>query len=202
MSETEQPRLVLASGSPRRAEILRRLSLHFEVDPAHVDERYVESEYPGAYAERLAREKAITVARRHPGATVIGSDTVVVLGKEVLGKPGDERGAVEMLCRLSGRVHQVHTGVAVVFGEDVVSALERVRVHFRELTRTECEEYVATGEPLDKAGAYGIQGYGGALVERIEGDFFAVMGLPIVRTLRLLEEAGWKYSFARGLGRV
>ncbi len=103
--------------------------------------------------------------------------------------------AVEMLLRLSGREHEVHTGIAVAQGGRIESGLERVRVRFRPLDRDECEAYVATGEPMDKAGAYGIQGYGSAIVERIDGDFFAVMGLPVVRMLALIEKFGWRYSF-------
>jgi septum formation protein len=190
-------RLILASKSPRRAELLSRLGLSFEIQPADVDEEYVDNEMPAAHAERLAREKAITVAAREPGALVVGSDTIVILGSHVLGKPESEAEAVRMLERLSGREHEVFTGVAVATGDRVKSALERVRVRFRNLDRRECEEYVATGEPMDKAGAYGIQGFGSALVESIDGDYFAVMGLPVVRTLALLESFGWRYAFGR-----
>ena len=126
---------------------------------------------------------------------MIGSDTIVVLDGDILGKPRDERQAVEMLQRLSGREHEVHTGVAVAGRGRVESALERVAVRFRELSRAECEAYVATGEPMDKSGAYGIQGFGSAIVEGVTGDYFAVMGLPIVRTLELLRRFGWRYDF-------
>nr|MBA4159756.1 Maf family protein [Gemmatimonadota bacterium] len=118
-------------------------------------------------------------------------------GSNVLGKPRDEQEAVEMLLRLSGREHQVHTGVAVAMDRQVESDLQRVSVRFRNLDRRACEEYVATGEPLDKAGAYGIQGFGSALVESIEGDYFAVMGLPVVCTLELIERFGWRYAFGK-----
>jgi septum formation protein len=192
---TQAPRLVLASQSPRRAELLGRLGLTFDVSPADIDESYVDNEMPADHAERLAREKAIAVALQQPGALVVGSDTIVVLGNRVLGKPKDEAEAVEMLMQLTGREHEVFTGVAVAQGERIESGIERVRVRFRSLSRLECEQYVETGEPMDKAGAYGIQGYGSAIVEAIEGDFFAVMGLPIVRTLSLLERFGWHYSF-------
>ena len=191
------PPLILASQSPRRAELLSRLGLEFEVVPAGVDEEFLDHEMPAEHAERLAREKAFTVARSRSEALVIGSDTIVVLGNDVLGKPRDEGEAVEMLLRLAGREHEVFTGVAVANGERVESGLERVRVHFRKLHRSACEEYVATGEPMDKAGAYGIQGFGSALVEGIEGDYFAVMGLPVVRTLGLLERFGLRYAFGR-----
>jgi septum formation protein len=189
------PRLILASQSPRRAELLERLGLSFEITPADIDESYLPHESPTAHAERLAREKAETISRREPGALVVGSDTIVVIDGEVLGKPRDPAAAVAMLTRLSGREHEVFTGVAVAAGERVESALEPVRVRFRELDRAECEAYVATGEPMDKAGAYGIQGYGSSIVESIDGDFFAVMGLPVVRTLELLRRHGWRYAF-------
>jgi septum formation protein len=189
------PRLLLASRSPRRAELLQRLGLHFEILPAEIDESYVDHEMPADHAERLAREKAFVIAHDRPDAIVIGSDTIVVLGSDVLGKPRDEREAVEMLMRLAGREHMVFTGVAVASQGRVESELERVAVRFRSLDRRTCEEYVATGEPMDKAGAYGIQGFGSALVESIHGDYFAVMGLPVVRTLKLIERFGWRYAF-------
>lgn len=195
LNNAAPPRIVLASQSPRRAELLGRLGLEFEVEPPDIDESYVDHEMPAAHAERLAREKAVTVARRQPDALVIGSDTIVVLGDDVLGKPRDAAEALTMLLRLEGRDHQVFTGIAVAHGDRIESALEQVRVRFRSLRRAECEAYVATGEPLDKAGAYGIQGFGSALVECIEGDYFAVMGLPVVRTLALLKRLGWEYGF-------
>lgn len=193
------PRLILASRSPRRAELLSRLGLDFTIIPAEIDETYVDNEMPAAHAERLAAEKATTIAREHPAALVIGSDTIVIVDQDVLGKPRDTDDAVRMLRRLSGREHEVFTGVAVAMGGTVYSSLERVTVRFRHLDRETCEQYIATGEPMDKAGAYGIQGFGSALVESISGDYFAVMGLPVVRTLALLEQAGWRYEFARGL---
>ena len=195
----DPPRLILASRSARRAELLSRLDLKFEIIPADVDETYVDHEMPADHAERLAREKAITIAHSNPGALVVGSDTIVIVDSDVLGKPRDEADAMRMLRRLSGREHEVFTGVAVAWDSNVVSGLERVTVRFRHLDVVQCEQYVATGEPLDKAGAYGIQGFGSALVEAIRGDYFAVMGLPVVRTLSLLDRAGWRYSFGDGL---
>jgi septum formation protein len=191
----DAPPLVLASQSPRRAELIGRLGLTFDTIPADVDERYLEHESPDAHAERLAREKALAVSVRRPEALVVGSDTIVVLDGDVLGKPRDDEHALQMLLRLSGREHEVHTGIAVAHGGRVESGLERVRVRFRELEPRTAREYVATREPMDKAGAYGIQGYGSAIVEAIEGDYFAVMGLPIVRMLRLIERFGWRYAF-------
>ncbi|MEX2583821.1 MAG: nucleoside triphosphate pyrophosphatase [Gemmatimonadota bacterium] len=193
------PSLILASRSPRRAELLQRLGLEFAIVPAEIDETYVDHEMPADHAERLAREKAITVAARYPDALVIGSDTIVILEADVLGKPKSAADAVEMLSRLSGRTHEVYTGVAIASPGGVISGLERVSVRFRTLDRRECEEYVATAEPLDKAGSYGIQGFGSALVNSIDGDYFAVMGLPVVRMLALLRKLGWRYAYSHGL---
>jgi len=192
---SHSPRIVLASQSPRRAELIGRLGLVFDTIPADLDESYRDGETPPEHAERLARDKALHVAASNPDALVVGSDTIVVVDGDVLGKPRDKAQAVEMLTRLAGREHEVCTGIAVVQGGRVESGLERVRVRFRALDRRACEEYVATGEPMDKAGAYGIQGFGSALVEGIEGDYFAVMGLPVVHMLKLFERVGWRYAF-------
>jgi septum formation protein len=197
MTEELAPPLVLASQSPRRAELIGRLGLKPEIAPADLDERYLAGETPEVHAERLAREKALAIAAARPDALVVGSDTIVVVDGDVLGKPSDAAHAVEMLMRLSGREHEVCTGVAVAHRGQVESGLERVRVRFRRLDRSAAEAYVATGEPMDKAGAYGIQGFGSALVEGIVGDYFAVMGLPVVRMLGLIERFGWRYEFGR-----
>ena len=191
------PPLVLASQSPRRADLIGRLGLTFETRPADLDEAYLPGETPPEHAERLARDKALAIAGGRPEALVVGSDTIVVIDGEVLGKPRDRAHAVEMLMRLSGREHEVCTGIAVAHAARVESGIERVRVRFRTLDRRACEEYVDTGEPMDKAGAYGIQGFGSALVEGIQGDYFAVMGLPVVRMLMLIERFGWRYGFGR-----
>ena len=195
---SDPPPLILASRSPRRAQLLGQLGLAFDMLPADVDERTRPGEEPGEHAERLAREKASAIARLRPDALVIGSDTVVVVGGAVLGKPRDPAEAITILMRLQGRRHTVVTGVAVASGLDIYSAAERVQVVFRPFDERTAGEYVASGEPMDKAGAYGIQGLGAALVERIDGDYFAVMGLPIVRLLALLQRAGVRYNF-RGL---
>lgn len=189
------PRIILASQSPRRAELLRMLGLRFDAIPANIDETYLAGEQPAAHAERLARGKAEVIAQREPGGVVIGSDTVVVLDREVLGKPRDESEAVGMLMRLQGREHEVATGIAVSAGGTLRSGVERVRVRMRSFGEETAAAYAATGEPMDKAGAYGIQGYGATLVERVEGDFFAVMGLPICRMIGLLAAAGLAYNF-------
>lgn len=199
MTATTPPPLVLASQSPRRAQLLQTLGLQHEVFPAVIDETWRKGENALAHAERLAREKARVVADKRPDALVIGSDTVVVIDRLVLGKPSSRDDAIEMLLRLQGRTHRVATGIAVAAPNGILlSAVETVRVVVRPFDRDYAEAYVDTGEPMDKAGAYGIQGHGSAIVERIAGDYFAVMGLPIGRTLSLLKAAGWEYNF-RGL---
>jgi septum formation protein len=198
----EQPPIVLASQSPRRELLLKMLGLRFDIIPAQVDETYRRGERAKPHTERLAREKALVVAAQRPDALVIGSDTVVVLDRRVLGKPRDPEHAVEMLMNLQGRLHRVETAVAISTPDGLLlSGVESVRVRFRTFDRTLAEEYVQTGEPLDKAGAYGIQGFGAAIVERIEGDYFAVMGLPIGLMLSLIRAAGWRYTFG-GLERI
>jgi septum formation protein len=137
----------------------------------------------------------MAVASRRSDALVIGSDTVVVLDGDVLGKPGDDDDALRMLLRLQGREHTVATGIAIAYAGQIRSDVEQVRVRFRTFDTERARAYVATGEPMDKAGAYGIQGYGAALVERIEGDYFAVMGLPVARMIRLFEDLGFDYDF-------
>jgi septum formation protein len=191
----EPPRLILASRSPRRAELLTRLGLEFTVRIPDVDERLRPGEDPAVAAQRLARRKA--EAEVSDGALVIGCDTLVVHRDRMLGKPVDAEHAVEMLRRLQGDQHIVHTGVALAQPGRVESAVESTRVWFRSLDRHECDEYVGTNEPMDKAGAYGIQGFGAAIVERIEGDYFNVMGLPIQRLLELFTRFGWRYAFGR-----
>ena len=188
-------RVVLASQSPRRRELLALIGIPHEVLPADLDESLLPGEHPVEHAERLAREKARAVAATEPDAVVIGADTIVVLDGVILGKPRDAAEAARTLAQLAGRTHTVHTAVAVVRGGRVESGVESVEVTFRALTDEQISAYVATGEPMDKAGAYGIQGYGAALVEGIVGDYFAVMGMPLARTLGLLQQAGFGYNF-------
>lgn len=191
------PRLVLASASPRRAALLGMLGLDFDVIPADLDEGLAPGEAPEAAAERLALDKAAAVAAQHADALVIGSDTIVVLDGVALGKPGTAEEAVEMLLRLEGREHRVATGLAVLAPGPVArTTVEVARVRFRGFDRRTAERYVATGEPMDKAGAYGIQGYGATLVESISGDFFTVMGLPVARLVELLDALGFGYDFS------
>ena len=188
-------RVILASQSPRRRDLLDLIGMRHEVRPADIDESVLPEEQPSQYTERLARAKAGTIAEHEPDAITIGSDTTVVLDGDILGKPADAAEAKRMLRRLSGREHMVFTAVAVAHGRRIVSSVEEVDVKFRELSDETIDAYVATGEPMDKAGAYGIQGYGATIVERIEGDYFAVMGLPVGRMVRLMAELGFEYAF-------
>jgi septum formation protein len=191
------PRVILASQSPRRRELLDLVGIRHEVRPADVDEAVRTAEAPDAYTERLAREKARVIAALEPDAVVIAADTTVVIDDEILGKPAHAAEARAMVRRLAGRTHEVFTGIAVRRGGVAREAagVERVRVTFRAIDDAEVAAYVATGEPMDKAGAYGIQGYGATIVERIDGDYFAVMGLSLVRTVALLREVGIAYPF-------
>ncbi len=189
------PQVILASQSPRRRELLAQIRIAHELRPADIDETYLEGEHPPAHAERLAREKAMRLAAANESAVVIGADTIVVVDDRVLGKPASADEARQMLRTLSGRQHMVYTAVAVARGEHVVSGVEEVAVTFRPLSDKQIAGYVATGEPMDKAGAYGIQGFGATLVERIDGDYFAVMGLALGRLVALLAEVGIDYAF-------
>jgi septum formation protein len=185
--------LTLASSSPRRRQLLEMLGIPITVVPSNIPEVRRSLETPVDYVERLAREKALSV----PGNLVLGADTTVVVRDMVLEKPADRAEALHMLQQLQGRTHQVVTSVALVADETVHHATDVTNVTFRRVDDEFLEAYVATGEPMDKAGAYGIQGYGAALVERIEGDFFSVMGLPVRLVLNLLREAGREYRFGR-----
>jgi septum formation protein len=188
-------RVVLASGSPRRRQLLELIGIEHEVQPSNIDETMRPREAPRRHAERLAREKASTVAKREPDRITIAADTIVVINKKVLGKPVDADDARRMLSMLSGREHTVITAVAVARGRKLRSAIEEVRVKFRRLREDEIDAYIATGEPMDKAGAYGIQGYGATIVQCVDGDYFAVMGLPLARLVMLLRDLGVHYSF-------
>lgn len=214
-------KLVLASGSPRRTAILDRLGIAHTVDPADIDERVEPDERPRAHVERLARAKAWSVAERHPGAHVLAGDTVVVRDTTILGKPETPDEAVQMLLGLAGRTHEVVSGLALVgpglvagAGSTAVpgsartrpdSALERpvhvrsdvARVTFRDFDRAEAEAYVATGEPMDKAGAYAIQGLGSALVEHFAGEYHTIVGLSLPALFDLLARAGHPWHFGR-----
>ncbi len=188
-------RVILASASPRRRDLLDLIGIPHDVLPADIDESLRGRESPRKHAERLAREKAAAVASGDARLITIAADTIVLVDRKILGKPANAVDAGSMLRLLSGREHTVVTAVAVARGNKVKSAVEEVSVTFRELTDEEIDDYIATGEPMDKAGAYGIQGYGATIVERIEGDYFAVMGLSLVRLVALLRDVGVEYRF-------
>lgn len=185
------PELVLASASPRRAELLGRVGLSPVVAPADVDESVLPGESADDYVVRVAADKAHAVAAAHPGAVVLAADTAVVLDGEPLGKPADPADALDMLGRLAGRTHEVLSAVVVVDPDGIEhTALARASVTMAPSAHAELEWYVATGEPMDKAGAYAVQGLGAALVDRVDGDPTTVIGLPLRPTLELLRAAG------------
>ncbi|MCI8387845.1 MAG: septum formation inhibitor Maf [Clostridiales bacterium] len=184
-------KIILASASPRRRELMTMVGAAFEVITADCDENIEGKLTPAEYVSELALRKAKSVLDKCGSPNnmiVIGADTIVCLDGKILGKPKDMADAVNTLLMLSGREHSVFTGLAVVDNSKSVADVTQTRVKFTELTREECERYVATGEPLDKAGSYGIQGIGGMFVERIDGDYFNVVGLPISRLRKLLAE--------------
>lgn len=184
-----KPTLILASASPRRRDILAALGLQFEAVPADIDETRQPGETPAAMVARLARDKAAAVECL-PGRIVIGADTAVVLGDAILDKPRGEDDAIETLLKLSGRQHRVLTGVAVFAAQQAHTAVSETAVHFRKIDRDEARNYWQSGEPRGKAGAYAIQGRGAVFVERIEGSYSGVVGLPVFETARLLQRAG------------
>ncbi|PYX33871.1 MAG: septum formation inhibitor Maf [Acidobacteria bacterium] len=180
--------LVLASASPRRQELLRYAGIPFEVQAAEISEEVLPEEFAKNCAERLAREKALAVARQRPNDAVLGADTVVAVDGQILGKPADRADAARMLRMLSGREHQVITGVALIVGGQWFVSSEITRVTFSDITEKEIIDYVATGEPMDKAGAYAIQGIASRWIPRIEGDYSNVVGLPVALVYRMLRE--------------
>lgn len=183
-------RLILASASPRRADLLASAGIDCEVVPSEIDEAPLPGEPPDAYVLRVARDKAAAIRRERPGRAVLGADTVVVAGGRLLGKPQGDDEAREMLGLLSGRVHEVHTGIVLLAGADELSELATTRVRFAPLTCTEIGWYVASGEPRDKAGGYAIQGLASRYIEWIEGSWSNVVGLPVAAVYRLLTRAG------------
>ena len=182
--------LVLASASPRRQELLRNAGIAFEVQPAHIAEDPLSGESAKDCAERLAREKAQAIAHLRPNDAVLGADTIVVIDGQILGKPADAAGAARMLRLLSGRTHQVITGVCLVVGGQCSVASETTSVTMSEISEKEIAGYVAHGEPMDKAGAYAIQGIASRWIPRIEGDYSNVVGLPVALVWRMLKQQG------------
>jgi septum formation protein len=181
--------LILASASPRRSELLRNASIPFTVDPAHVAEQPAANEKPVDYAQRLARDKARAVFARHPLSAVLGADTVVVVDEHLLEKPAHPADAARMLWLLSGRTHEVITGVCLLVPGFEQTEAEITQVIFSPLSDEEIAAYVASGEPMDKAGAYAIQGMASRWVERIYGCYFNVVGLPVARVYRMMRAA-------------
>ncbi len=173
----------LASRSPRRKQLLQLIGLNFHVMPSGIDEEAYTERDPAVHVQQLALAKAEDVGRRIESGLVVGADTIVVLDGEILGKPADEENAVCMLRRLSGRTHQVYTGFAILFRpeDEKVTGCEVTNVHFRPLQEWEIRSYVATGSPMDKAGAYGIQDQSALFTDRIEGCFYNVVGFPLTR---------------------
>jgi len=182
------PMLVLASASPRRQELLRNAGINFEVQPAHIAEDPLPGEAAKECAERLARDKVLAVARQRPRDFVLGADTVVVVDGQLLGKPSDAADAARMLRLLSGREHQVITGVCLVVSGQWSVASQTTSVTMSEITEKEIADYVASGEPMDKAGAYAIQGIASRWILRIDGDYSNVVGLPVALVVRMLRE--------------
>lgn len=180
--------IILASGSPRRRELLQYIVPEFSVIPSDIEE--LASGTPAEQVVKLAKDKACDIAAKHPDAIVIGSDTLVAIEDTIFGKPTNKKDAAEMLGQLSGETHQVYTGVAVICGEHMEAEYGVTDVTFNQMTPNEIDEYIATGEPMDKAGAYGIQGYGGKFIQKIDGCYFNVMGLPQSILYSMLKKFG------------
>jgi septum formation protein len=179
--------LILASRSPRRAELLTAAGFSFELLAADVDEAPLPGEAPAAYVERLAIAKAKAVLKLRPAARVLGADTTVTIDNEILAKPVDDADAARMLRKLSGRVHEVHTGVSLISAGRVQSLVDTTRVWFDAMTDEDISWYVATGEPVDRAGAYAIQGFASRFIPRIEGSYSNVVGLPVAMVSSILK---------------
>jgi septum formation protein len=195
MVHNHQPRLILASSSPRRQQLLREAGIPFTVEAADVDETPRAGEGAETYALRLAREKAGAVAQRFPRSLVLGADTIVIVDDEILGKPASQQDAARMLRRLSGRSHRVFTAVCLMVpgkGADTRSCT--TQVHFRELKEGEIQEYIDGGEPMDKAGAYAIQGGAAQWVTGLEGEYSNVVGLPQMLVAEMLRACGFLQS--------
>jgi len=183
-------KIILASGSPRRRELLKSLGIEFEVYKPDVDEHALDDESPSELCARLSSLKAEAGAEKFPDSLIIAADTIVVIDSMILGKPKDRHDAFRMLKRLQGRQHEVITGITVCMKKSFITRTEHTRVKFRSLSDDEIRAYVSTGECDDKAGAYAVQGYGSLLVERIDGDYFNVVGLPLCKLGTTLDMFG------------
>jgi septum formation protein len=193
------PKIILASGSPRRAEILNSIGWEFTKDVPDIDESELPGESPENYVQRLAKNKAKTVAARYPGQLVLGADTTVVVDGEIIGKPTDLADARRMLEMLSGKRHEVLTGVAVVSNGKVQLGLQRTAVKFAHMTDAEINFLAEMGDPLDKAGAYAVQAQAALFIEGIEGDYWNVVGLPISLVYELVKKAGFNAGLSQNV---
>lgn len=189
--------LILASSSPRRKELLENLQLSFIVSTSNADETFHPDLAPEEVVVELASRKARSAAENHPQSYVIGADTIVVFDGKILGKPSSPEEAKNMLMLLSNNIHSVYTGVAIVSPAGTAAFYEKTDVAFWELSEEEIDAYIKTGEPFDKAGAYGIQGIGSLLVREIRGDYFNVVGLPVARLIRELKKLGFPLPYGR-----
>ncbi|MFD2681440.1 Maf family protein [Bacillus seohaeanensis] len=184
--------IILASQSPRRKELLQQLNLTFSIQKSGADETIVERLKPEDFVLELAKRKAVTIAKQNPNDYVIGSDTIVTYGDEILEKPGNNEEAIKMLKMLSGRTHSVYTGVAIFHKGEQTIFCEKTDVTFWELSKEEIDSYIESGEPFDKAGGYGIQGLGAMFVKEIKGDYYTVVGLPLSKVYRELKRMGYR----------
>ena len=187
-------KIILASGSPRRKELLKELGFEFEICKPNVDESPLQNELPEHLCKRLSRLKAQHVAEKFPNELVLAADTIVVIDGEILGKPVNRDDAFRMLKELQGREHEVMTGISLCQSEKIISYVEHSFVKFASLTDRDIESYISTGESDDKAGAYAVQGKGALLIEYVKGDFYNVVGLPIYKLGQMLQEFGFKYN--------
>lgn len=185
-------KIILASGSPRRKQILEQVGLNFTVEVSDYEEKSIPGVSPSEFVETLSLEKANVVAKNHNDAIIIGADTIVVLDNQILGKPKTKQDAREMLKKLSGNTHSVFTGFTIIdtVNKRTITNHVETKIRFKNLSEEEIRAYIETGEPMDKAGAYGVQDKGALFVEHIEGDYSSVMGLPIVKIFEILKELG------------
>jgi len=187
-----KPQLILASSSPRRRELLDQIQVSYKAIPVNIDESHIPGESAEQFVKRLAAEKAMAGYEKNPHCIVLGSDTIVVIGSTILGKPENKKHGIEMLSLLSGKTHHVWTAVAVHSSDYKACVMSASEVEFAELTTQQIEVYWETGEPEDKAGAYGVQGIAAQFIKTINGSYSGIMGLPLFETAQLLEKSGIK----------